>query len=67
MVPLRRPISVISQRSSRSVSYTHLDVYKRQDQIIDLFANGIKTVHVYTMNTPDVAAKILNNLSDILG
>lgn len=37
------------------------------DQIIDLFANGIKTVHVYTMNTPDVAAKILNNLSDILG
>ena len=23
------------------------------DQIIDLYANGIKTVHVYTMNTPD--------------
>ena len=37
------------------------------DQIIDLFANGIKTVHVYTMNSPDVAAKILDNLSHILG
>ena len=37
------------------------------DQIIDLYANGIKTVHVYTMNTPDVAAKILDNLSHILG
>ena len=37
------------------------------DQIIDLYANGIKTIHVYTMNTPDVAAKILDNLSDILG
>ena len=36
------------------------------DQIIDLFANGIKNVHVYSMNKPDVAEKILNNLSDIL-
>lgn len=37
------------------------------DQIIDLFANGITNVHVYSMNKPDVAAKILANLSDILG
>ena len=36
------------------------------DQIIDLFANGIKNVHVYTMNKPDVAEKIINNLSDII-
>ena len=37
------------------------------DQIIDLFANGITNVHVYSMNKPDVAEKILANLSDILG
>ena len=37
------------------------------DQIIDLFANGICNVHVYSMNKPDVAAAILKNLSDILG
>ena len=37
------------------------------DQIIDLYANGIKNVHVYSMNKPDVAAKIQSNLSDILG
>lgn len=36
------------------------------EQIIDLYANGIKNVHVYSMNKPDVAAKILDNLSDIL-
>ena len=36
------------------------------DQIIDLFANGIKNVHVYSMNKPDVAQKILENLSAIL-
>ena len=37
------------------------------DQIIDLFANGITNVHVYSMNKPDVAAGIRANLSDILG
>ena len=36
------------------------------DQIIDLFANGIKNVHVYSMNKPDVAKSILDNLSSIL-
>lgn len=37
------------------------------DQIIDLFANNITNVHVYSMNKPDVAEKIQGNLSDILG
>ena len=37
------------------------------DQIIDLYANGIRNVHVYSMNNPDVAERILYNLSDILG
>jgi len=37
------------------------------DQIIDLYANGVTHVHVYSMNKPDVAMKIQSNLSDILG
>jgi len=37
------------------------------DQIIDLFANGVTNVHVYSMNKPDVAATIQANLSAILG
>jgi methylenetetrahydrofolate reductase (NADPH) len=36
------------------------------DQIIDLYANGLTDVHVYSMNKPDVAEKIKGNLSDIL-
>ena len=36
------------------------------DQIIDLFANGITNVHVYSMNKPDVAQKIQSNLSHII-
>ncbi|MGN0472143.1 MAG: methylenetetrahydrofolate reductase [NAD(P)H] [Lachnospiraceae bacterium] len=37
------------------------------DQIIDLYANGITNVHVYSMNKPDVAEGIYRNLSCILG
>ncbi len=37
------------------------------DQIIDLYANGITNVHVYTMNKPDIAEGIQKNLSEILG
>ena len=37
------------------------------DQIIDLFANGFSTVHVYSMNQPGIAKAILDNLSNILG
>lgn len=37
------------------------------DQIIDLYANGINNVHVYSMNKPDVAKSIQSNLSNILG
>ena len=36
------------------------------DQIIDLYANNIRNVHVYSMNKPDVAYKIQSNLSNIL-
>lgn len=36
------------------------------DQIIDLYANGITNVHVYSMNKPDVAKAIMDNLSNIL-
>ena len=36
------------------------------DQIIDLIANGVNAIHVYSMNKPDVAAQIQANLSEIL-
>ena len=36
------------------------------DQIIDLYANGIANVHVYSMNKPAVARKIQANLSEIV-
>ena len=37
------------------------------DQIIDLIANGIRNIHIYSMNKPEVAAAIMRNLSEIVG
>ena len=36
------------------------------DQIIDLIANGIQNIHIYSMNKPEVAAAIMANLSEIM-
>lgn len=36
------------------------------EQIIDLIANGVNGIHVYSMNKPDVAGRIKESLSEIL-
>lgn len=36
------------------------------EQIIDLIANGVNNIHIYSMNKPDVAARIQESLSEIL-
>lgn len=36
------------------------------EQMIDLFANGVNNVHIYTMNQPDIAGQIMQNLSQII-
>lgn len=36
------------------------------EQIVDLLSNGVHAIHVYSMNKPDIAAKIQENLSQII-
>ena len=36
------------------------------EQVVDLFANGINAVHIYSMNNPDVARAIKNNISELI-
>ena len=63
----RRFVSLVDKFGSNPAAMKQAGIAYATDQIIDLYANGIKNVHVYTMNKPDVAQKILDNLSDILG
>lgn len=65
--------SMIPQRFRAIVDRFSLDPRAMQqagiayatEQIIDLIANGINNIHIYTMNKPAVAGKILDNLSEI--
>ena len=59
--------SLVDRFGSSPAAMKQAGIAYATDQIIDLFANGITNVHVYSMNKPDVAQKIQQNLSDILG
>ena len=59
--------SLVDKFGSDPAAMKQAGIAYATDQIIDLYANGITNVHVYSMNKPDVAEKIQSNLSDILG
>ena len=59
--------SLVDKFGSNPAAMKQAGIAYATDQIIDLYANNITNVHVYSMNKPDVAEKIQSNLSDILG
>ena len=59
--------SLVDKFGSSPAAMKQAGIAYATDQIIDLYANGITNVHVYSMNKPDVASAIQGNLSDILG
>ena len=59
--------SLVDKFGSSPAAMKQAGIAYATDQIIDLFANGITNVHVYSMNKPDVAEAIQRNLSDIIG
>ena len=59
--------SLVDKFGSDPAAMKQAGIAYATDQIIDLYANGITNVHVYSMNKPDIAKKIQSNLSDILG
>ena len=36
------------------------------DQIIDLISNGVRGIHIYTMNKPEIAKAIISNVNEII-
>ncbi len=63
----RRFMSLVDTFGNNAEAMKQAGIAYATDQIIDLYANGVKNVHVYSMNKPDVAQKIQANVSAILG
>ena len=59
--------SLVDKFGSNPAAMKQAGIAYATDQIIDLYANGITNVHVYSMNKPDIAAAIQQNVSAILG
>ncbi|MBO5950685.1 MAG: methylenetetrahydrofolate reductase [NAD(P)H] [Fibrobacteraceae bacterium] len=59
--------SLVDKFGSDSEAMKQAGIIYASDQIIDLYANGINNIHVYSMNKPDVAEGIFRNVSAMLG
>ncbi|MCR5743825.1 MAG: methylenetetrahydrofolate reductase [NAD(P)H] [Lachnospiraceae bacterium] len=58
--------SLVDHFGSNPAAMKQAGIIYATDQIIDLLANGINNIHIYTMNKPDVAEAIMKNLSELM-
>lgn len=64
MVPPRF-LAIVDRFGENPEAMKQAGIAYATEQIIDLIANGVNHVHIYTMNKPDIAGAILENLSEI--
>lgn len=62
----RRFLSILDRFGDYPEAMKQAGIAYATDQIIDLLANGVRNIHIYSMNKPEVAAAIMNNLSEII-
>ena len=62
----QRFVRIVDRYGDNPAAMKQAGIAYATEQIIDLFANGVPAVHVYSMNRPDVAEAIKSNLSEIL-
>ena len=62
----QRFIRIVDRYGDNPEAMKQAGIAYATDQIIDLYANGINAVHIYSMNKPDVAEAIQKNLSEII-
>jgi len=62
-----RFLSIVDKFGGDPASMRQAGVAYATEQIIDLIANGIRHIHLYTMNRADVAADVFRNLGAIIG
>lgn len=58
-------LSIVDRFGSNPEAMKQAGIAYATEQIIDLIANGVNHIHIYSMNKPDVAGAIMDNLSEI--
>jgi methylenetetrahydrofolate reductase (NADPH) len=62
----QRFVRIVDRYGDKPEAMKQAGIAYATEQIIDLYANGINAVHVYSMNNYDVAKRIQENLSEII-
>lgn len=62
----QRFVRIVDRFGDDPVAMTQAGIAYATEQIIDLYANGVRAVHIYSMNKPEVAQKIRDNISGII-
>ena len=62
----QRFIRLVDRYGESDAAMKQAGIAYATEQIIDLYANDVNAVHVYSMNKPDVAEAIRNNVSEII-
>ena len=57
---------MMSRYSDRPEALRDAGIAYAVDQIVDLISNGVEGIHLYTMNNPQVARRIWDNVSSLL-
>ena len=62
----RRFLAILDRFGDSPEAMKQAGIAYATDQIIDLLANGIRNIHIYSMNKPEIASAIMQNLSEIV-
>ncbi len=62
----QRFVRIVDRYGDKPEAMKQAGIAFATEQIIDLYANGINSVHIYTMNKPEIAKAIMDNISSII-
>lgn len=58
--------SIVDRFGENPAAMLDAGVAYATEQTVDLFANGVEAVHIYTMNRPEIGERIMANLASIV-
>ena len=58
--------AIVDRFGEKSLSMASAGIAYATEQIIDLIANGVDNIHIYTMNRPEIARAIMENIGGII-
>ena len=63
----RKFVAMLDRFGDKPDAMLQAGIVYATNQVVDLIANGVKNIHIYTMNKPEIAEMMIANISEIIG